>query len=83
MIYFIEPIYLFIIKEVETKKTFILQKLVQGILQVHYNDLKFNILKTKSLFMAFTKKDTLNIGGTTIYLALHILIKYSFFNLKK
>jgi hypothetical protein len=35
------------------------------------------------LFMAFTKKDTLNIGGTTIYLALHILIKYSFFNLKK
>jgi hypothetical protein len=50
---------------------------------MHHKDLRSNLLNTKALLIAFTKKAAFNIGGTIIHSALHILVNQSFSNLGK
>ena len=82
-VHFDESIYLFLTGGAGTVKTFTLQAIVQGLLHIHYKNIKFDPFKSKALLMAFTGKAAFNISGTTIHSALHIPINQSLSNLNK
>jgi hypothetical protein len=72
-----EPLHLFITRGASTCKTFTLMLLIQGVLHFYNKHSQCNSSKKKTLFMAYTRKTTFNIDGTTIHssLSIHFTIK--------
>ncbi len=67
-----EPIHLFIIGGVITRKTFTLMLLIQALIHFYNRHLHSNPSTKKKLFMAYTGKVAFNIDGTIIHSSLSI-----------
>ncbi len=74
-----EPLHLFITRGASTCKTFTLMLLIQGVLHFYNKHSQYNSSKIKTLFMAYTRKTTFNIDGTTIHSSLSIHFNYKKF----
>jgi hypothetical protein len=80
-LYLDTSICLFLTKGVGTNKTFTLKLIIQGLLRLYNRNISFDLIKTKSLFMALTGKIIFNIDGLTIHSALNILVQQSLYSL--
>jgi hypothetical protein len=67
-----EPIHLFIIGGASTCKTLTLMFLIQALIHFYDKHPHLDLLEKKTLFLAYTRKSSFNIDGTTIHLSLFI-----------